>query len=82
MCTLFIIVFPPAVVMLTYERSDVLIKAITRLKGLPYLNKVLVVWNNPSQPSENLGWPDIDVPVVVSWYCTFMAFDVKLCNYM
>ncbi|KAL4218501.1 Exostoses (Multiple)-like 3 [Mactra antiquata] len=52
-------------VMLTYERSDVLIKAITRLKGLPYLNKVIVVWNNPSVPSENLGWPDIGVPVVV-----------------
>lgn len=53
------------VVMLTYERSDVLIKAITRLKGLPYLNKVLVVWNNPAPPSENLGWPEIGVPVVV-----------------
>ncbi|XP_045181554.2 exostosin-like 3 [Mercenaria mercenaria] len=52
-------------VMLTYERSDVLIKAITRLKGLPYLNKVIVVWNNPAVPSENLGWPDIGVPVVV-----------------
>ncbi|XP_052763160.1 exostosin-like 3 isoform X2 [Mya arenaria] len=52
-------------VMLTYERSDVLIKAITRLKGLPYLNKVIVVWNNPSMPSENLGWPEIGVPVVV-----------------
>lgn len=54
------------VVMLTYERSDVLIKAVTRLKGLPYLNKVLVVWNNPAVPSENLGWPEIGVPVVVS----------------
>jgi len=52
--------------MLTYERSDVLIRAITRLKGLPYLNKVVVVWNNPAMPSENLGWPDIGVPVVVS----------------
>ena len=53
------------VVMLTYERSDVLIQAVTRLKGLPYLNKVIVVWNNPAPPSENLGWPDIGVPVVV-----------------
>lgn len=51
--------------MLTYERSDVLIRAITRLKGLPYLNKVIVVWNNPAVPSENLGWPEIGVPVVV-----------------
>lgn len=52
-------------VLLTYERSDVLIKAITRLKGLPYLNKVIVVWNNPAPPSENLGWPEIGVPVIV-----------------
>ncbi|XP_052236593.1 exostosin-like 3 [Dreissena polymorpha] len=53
------------IVMLTYERSDVLIKAVTRLKGLPHLNKVIVVWNNPTVPSENLGWPEIGVPVVV-----------------
>jgi len=54
------------VVMLTYEREQVLIDSLSRLYGLPYLNKVIVVWNNPVQPpSADLKWPDIGVPVVV-----------------
>ena len=52
--------------MLTYEREAVLFNAIARLKGLPHLNKVIVVWNSPKMPSEDLKWPEIDAPVHVS----------------
>lgn len=40
-----------------------LINSLSRLHGLPYLNKVIVVWNSPSAPSAELRWPDIGVPV-------------------
>jgi len=53
------------VVMLTYEREHVLINSLARLYGLPYLNKVVVVWNSPNPPPEDLQWPDIGVPIVV-----------------
>ena len=55
------------VVILTYEREAVLINAISRLKGLPHLNKVVVVWNSPQLPSEDLHWPDIGVNIHVSF---------------
>jgi len=54
------------VVILTYEREAVLINAISRLKGLPHLNKVVVVWNSPHLPAEDLHWPDVGVNVHVS----------------
>ncbi|KAM4903068.1 exostosin-like 3 isoform 1-T2 [Sylvia borin] len=54
------------VVMLTYEREEVLMNSLERLNGLPYLNKVVVVWNSPKLPSEDLLWPDIGVPIMVS----------------
>lgn len=54
------------IVILTYEREQVLINSIGRLRGLPYLNKVVVVWNSPRPPLEDLRWPDIGVPVSVS----------------
>ncbi|XP_015120556.1 exostosin-3 [Diachasma alloeum] len=53
------------IVMLTYEREQVLINSLARLYGLPYLNKVLVVWNSPKPPMEDLRWPEIGVPIVV-----------------
>jgi len=53
------------VVMLTYEREQVLLNSLARLYGLPYLNKVIVVWNSPSPPAEDLQWPDIGVPILV-----------------
>ncbi|XP_064652243.1 exostosin-like 3 [Lineus longissimus] len=52
-------------VMLTYEREAVLINALQRLKGLPHLNKVIVVWNSPGLPAEDLQWPDIGVEIHV-----------------
>ena len=62
--------------MLTYEREQVLVMAITRLKGLPYLNKVVVVWNNPVPPSHNMVWPDIGVPVIVSLFSVPLLQDI------
>ncbi|KAK3088364.1 hypothetical protein FSP39_018243 [Pinctada imbricata] len=53
------------IVMPTYERDDVLISALQRLKGLPFLNKVIVVWNNPAPPSPIIKWPEIGVPIKV-----------------
>ncbi|XP_076059880.1 exostosin like glycosyltransferase 3 isoform X2 [Oratosquilla oratoria] len=53
------------IVMLTYEREQVLLNSLARLYGLPYLNKVIVVWNSPRLPSEDIRWPDIKVPVQV-----------------
>ncbi|CAB4062802.1 EXTL3 [Lepeophtheirus salmonis] len=35
------------------------------LYGLPYLNKVIVVWNSPNLPPEDLAWPDIGVEILV-----------------
>ena len=51
--------------MLTYEREAVLINALRRLKGLPHLNKVVVVWNSLQPPSDDLRWPNIGVDVQV-----------------
>jgi len=53
------------VVMLTYEREQVLMNSLARLYGLPYLNKVVVVWNSPHPPASDLQWPDIGVPIHV-----------------
>ena len=57
--------------MLTYERETVLIQALQRLKGIPFLNKVLVIWNNPVPPSTDLRWPDIGVPLEVGTHPAF-----------
>lgn len=60
------------VVMLTYEREEVLMNSLERLNGLPYLNKVVVVWNSPKPPSDDLLWPDIGLPIVVSAVCLYL----------
>ncbi|KAL3281906.1 hypothetical protein HHI36_005111 [Cryptolaemus montrouzieri] len=53
------------VLLLTYEREQVLLDSIARLRGLPYLHSVVVVWNSPRLPSAELKWPDIGAPVHV-----------------
>lgn len=54
------------IVMLTYEREAVLLDSLQRLKGMPFLNKVIVVWNNAvRKPDAALMWPNIQVPVTV-----------------
>ncbi|KIH58520.1 EXTL2, alpha-1,4-N-acetylhexosaminyltransferase, partial [Ancylostoma duodenale] len=50
------------VVLLTYNRDAVLATSLERLHRLPYLNKVIVVWNNIAR--EPMGaWPRLHVPV-------------------
>ncbi|XP_072935988.1 exostosin-3 [Epargyreus clarus] len=53
------------IVILTYEREAVLAAALARLRGLPYLNKVVVVWNGLTPPSSAQAWPESGAPVVV-----------------
>ncbi|CAH0387200.1 unnamed protein product [Bemisia tabaci] len=53
------------IVILTYEREQVLMNSLSRLHGLPYLHQVVVVWNSPRPPLEDLRWPEIGVPVKV-----------------
>lgn len=68
--------------MLTYEREQVLMDSLGRLYGLPYLHKVIVVWNSPKPPLEDLRWPDIGVEVAVvrapknSLNNRFLPFDI------
>ncbi|CAG7824964.1 unnamed protein product [Allacma fusca] len=70
------------VVMLTYEREQVLMNSLQRLFAVPYLNKVVVVWNSPLMPAPDLKWPDIGVPIHVvrteknSLNNRFLPFDV------
>ena len=54
------------VVMLTYERNEVLLLSLERLSDLDGLSKVVVVWNNPSPPPSSMHWPDIGVPLEVA----------------
>lgn len=53
------------IVILTYEREQVLMDSLGRLYGLPYLHKVVVVWNSPKPPLEDLRWPEIGVQVEI-----------------
>ncbi|XP_050306547.1 exostosin-3 [Anthonomus grandis grandis] len=53
------------ILLLTYEREQVLLDSIARLRGLPYLHSVVVIWNSPRLPSPELKWPDIGAPVRV-----------------
>lgn len=55
------------IVLLTYERTNMLMKTLERLKGLAYLNKIIVVWNGVHRrPPADLIWPDVGVPIVVA----------------
>lgn len=53
------------IVILTYERENILLSALQRLKDLPYLNKVIVVWNSPNPPTPGIKWPEIGVDILV-----------------
>lgn len=54
------------IVLLTYERKVLLMRTLERLKGMAYLNKVIVVWNGINQkPSIDMIWPNIGVPIEI-----------------
>jgi hypothetical protein len=56
--------------------------SLSRLNGLPYLNKVLVVWNSPKPPLEDLRWPEIGVPIHVGIYLILIFYNILYINNM
>ncbi|KAF8370903.1 hypothetical protein PRIPAC_77332 [Pristionchus pacificus] len=50
------------VMILTYNRDSGVKKIIEKLRFCPYLNKIIVVWNNLER-RPNGTWPEIHVPV-------------------
>lgn len=54
------------VVLLTYERTQMLLKTLERFRGMPYVNKYLIVWNSVNRPpTADIAWPDMGAPLVV-----------------
>uniref|UniRef100_A0A0K0FHB0 Exostosin-2 (inferred by orthology to a C. elegans protein) n=1 Tax=Strongyloides venezuelensis TaxID=75913 RepID=A0A0K0FHB0_STRVS len=51
------------VVILTYNRDQILYSSLERLHQMPYLNKIIVVWNNVNRQPQN-NWPHLHVPIV------------------
>lgn len=70
------------VVLLTYEREQVLLAALARLNHLPYLNKIIVVWNGPTPPTADGVWPKTSAPVIVNviFLSNFVEFPIYLCD--
>ena len=52
------------IVILTFQRNEVLLEALERLKGTKFLDKVVVIWNNEESPDSSLEW-NVDFPVEV-----------------
>lgn len=50
------------IVILTYERDSILTRQLERLHQLPYLNKIIVVWNSFHRDPPTT-WPSLHVPV-------------------
>ncbi len=62
LCSPFLFV----VLIQTYDRLQALRSCLKDLKGLLHLDKVVVIWNNPTEPPTDTTWPDIGVPLLVS----------------
>lgn len=54
-------------VILTYKRPQLLLELLNRLRGISFLHKVIVVWNDPDDVG-GIDLPDIHVPILVSSY--------------
>ena len=56
------------VVILTYHRKKALIKLVEKLKNCPFLDKVVIVWNNEQniKHPKQYKWPDIGIPIEVN----------------
>lgn len=52
-----------SVVILSYNRDAILSATLERLHKLPYLNRVIVVWNNADREPQG-PWPKLHVPIV------------------
>ncbi|KAH8852898.1 Exostosin-3 [Schistosoma japonicum] len=53
------------IVVLTYDRFNLLCQTLESFLNLPYLHSILVIWNNPVPPNPNLSWPQLHVPIKV-----------------
>ena len=54
------------VLVLTYRRQQLLLELLEGLRGVPFLHKVIVVWNDPDELGD-LDPPNIRVPVLVRY---------------
>ncbi|OQV23217.1 Exostosin-like 3 [Hypsibius exemplaris] len=69
------------VVILTYQREVALSATVARLNNLPYLNKVIIVWNSQMEPTDLFTMPKIHVPILIHKSATnslnnrFLPFD-------
>ncbi|GMT30914.1 hypothetical protein PFISCL1PPCAC_22211, partial [Pristionchus fissidentatus] len=50
------------VVILTFNRDASLVTVLKLLNNCPYLNKVIIVWNNPDRKPGD-AWPTLHVPI-------------------
>ena len=57
------------VVILTYKRTGVLSKLLHSLRALLYVDKFLIVWNNPEDPPPPTHWPTLPAPLEVLPTC-------------
>ncbi|GMT30924.1 hypothetical protein PFISCL1PPCAC_22221, partial [Pristionchus fissidentatus] len=51
------------VIILTYDRDESLVTVLNLLNNCPYLNKVIIVWNNLDRAPPDDIWPTIHVPI-------------------
>lgn len=52
------------IVIVSYNREIVLSNTLERLIGLPYLNRVIVIWNNVDRLPSISAWPRMHVPLL------------------
>ncbi|KAL3084846.1 hypothetical protein niasHT_031731 [Heterodera trifolii] len=52
------------IIILAYNREQVLLNTLERLNNLPYLNRVLVIWNDAHRLPSTPAWPRLHVPVL------------------
>nr|CAD2181850.1 unnamed protein product [Meloidogyne enterolobii] len=52
------------VIITTYNREQILSNTLERLIGLPYLNKVIVIWNDFKRIPTLSAWPRLRVPLL------------------
>ncbi|THD19701.1 putative glycosyl transferase family 64 domain protein [Fasciola hepatica] len=51
--------------MLTYDRFEIACRTLEGLLNLPYVHSVVIVWNHPIAPQQDVAWPQLHVPIKV-----------------
>ena len=70
------------IVILTYKRENILLRHLRRLHRLPYLNKIVIVWNGPNETTKELDWPDISPPVHVRTFPASISREPLIYDYI